>query len=285
MKFAPGAPLFDRAIDAVYPTGSTSSRSPRSPRSTAASSRPGRSSTTPARFEIGEQVEAQRQGRRLRPDRPVGRAEGLLGHLLLHARRVGSTRRGRSSSAGPRVGLGRRTGIDLPSEPDGPRSRTPTGATGYRRYQRCIKRAGLEQAARPRCSAAAGSTGRGRRATTSTSRSARATCRPRRCRWPWPTPRSPTAARSCARTSPTRSRTARAASCRSCGRSARRKVELDPGDRDAILDGLRRAAGEPDGTSADVMSGLAKRGITVYGKTGTWSAVPASPTSPGTPAT
>jgi penicillin-binding protein 2 len=47
----------------------------------------------------------------------------------------------------------------------------------------------------------------------------------------------------------------------------RRRVHMDPTDRATILDGLRRAANEPKGTSADVWAGWT--GPTVYGKTGT----------------
>ena len=48
----------------------------------------------------------------------------------------------------------------------------------------------------------------------------------------------------------------------------RRKVHLDAGARQVVLDGLRRAAGEQGGTSADVFAGWPKR-YRVYGKTGT----------------
>jgi penicillin-binding protein 2 len=49
---------------------------------------------------------------------------------------------------------------------------------------------------------------------------------------------------------------------------ARRHVHMDPGYRQTILDGLRRAANEKGGTSADVFAGFPKQ-YTVYGKTGT----------------
>jgi penicillin-binding protein 2 len=48
----------------------------------------------------------------------------------------------------------------------------------------------------------------------------------------------------------------------------RRRVHMDPGYRQTILDGLRRAANDKGGTSADVFSGWPKQ-YTVYGKTGT----------------
>src|SRR3954453_19456098 len=47
------------------------------------------------------------------------------------------------------------------------------------------------------------------------------------------------------------------------------KVKLNPRDRNVILDGLRRAAEEDGGTSADVFKGWPMKDYPVYGKTGT----------------
>jgi penicillin-binding protein 2 len=52
---------------------------------------------------------------------------------------------------------------------------------------------------------------------------------------------------------------------------ARRKVDFDPGNRQAIMDGLRGAASQADGTSADVFKGFP---YPVYGKTGTAERAP-----------
>jgi penicillin-binding protein 2 len=52
---------------------------------------------------------------------------------------------------------------------------------------------------------------------------------------------------------------------------ARRKVDFDAGNRKAIMDGLRGAASEADGTSADVFKGFP---YPVYGKTGTAERAP-----------
>ena len=49
----------------------------------------------------------------------------------------------------------------------------------------------------------------------------------------------------------------------------RRKIKLDPRDRAVVLDGLRRAASEDGGTSADVFKGWPMKDYPVYGKTGT----------------
>jgi penicillin-binding protein 2 len=48
----------------------------------------------------------------------------------------------------------------------------------------------------------------------------------------------------------------------------KRKIKLSERDRGVVLSGLKRAASEQDGTSADVFKGWPKR-YTVYGKTGT----------------
>ncbi len=50
---------------------------------------------------------------------------------------------------------------------------------------------------------------------------------------------------------------------------ARRKVKIDPTDRDVILQGLHRAASEQGGTSYDVFKGWDQKDYPVYGKTGT----------------
>ena len=49
----------------------------------------------------------------------------------------------------------------------------------------------------------------------------------------------------------------------------RRKVKFNQRDRRVVLDGLRRAAGEEEGTSADVFKGWPMKEFPVYGKTGT----------------
>jgi penicillin-binding protein 2 len=48
-----------------------------------------------------------------------------------------------------------------------------------------------------------------------------------------------------------------------------RHVKLDPGYRQAIMDGLHLAASAPGGTSADVFAGWPQNRYPVYGKTGT----------------
>ena len=48
-----------------------------------------------------------------------------------------------------------------------------------------------------------------------------------------------------------------------------RQVTIDPAWQAAVLEGLRKAAMEPGGTSYDVMKGLAAAKLTIHGKTGT----------------
>ena len=155
-----------------------------------------------------------------------------------------------------RLGFGRKTGIDLPGEAAGPRARRRVAQRRLPALQR-VRREGRPGRGHDgrRCTSAAGSRRPGRRATTSTSPSARATCRRRRCSSPSPTRRSPTTARSCSRTSARRSRTATASSCRTSAIKPRRKIKLNQRDRQVVLDGLRRAANEEKGTSADVFAG------------------------------
>jgi penicillin-binding protein 2 len=52
-------------------------------------------------------------------------------------------------------------------------------------------------------------------------------------------------------------------------RDPARKVHLDEADRQAVANGLHRAASEPGGTSADVFAGWPQSRYPVYGKTGT----------------
>jgi penicillin-binding protein 2 len=51
--------------------------------------------------------------------------------------------------------------------------------------------------------------------------------------------------------------------------SAARRFKMDPGSQGAVLEGLRRAAQEPGGTSTPVFEGWPHNRLPVYGKTGT----------------
>ena len=164
-----------------------------------------------------------------------------------------------------------------PADRDRPPRASPTGLIpdaewrndGYRRY-RAASSARASSSRQAALFAAAGSTGPGRRATTSTSPSARATCRPRRCRWRSPTRRSPTAARSCARTSGRQVEDGQGRVVQELRRPPRAAGQDRPErPRQAIMDGLRRAASE---AGRHVRGRLRRAGQArdpVYGKTGT----------------
>ena len=211
-----GTPLFNRAIAATYPTGSTF-----------------KPVTAMAAIEEGVITpdEHDRRRRQVRARRPrfQNAGEAVYGPLQIPGALTVSSdvffyQLGLGMNpTGPvlqewarRLGIGRRTGIDIPGEFAGLVPDSKWRNEGYEEYLRCVKKAKVTPARTRRCSRAAASSARGRRATTSTSPSARATCRRRRCSSPPPTRRSSTAAASCARTSASRSRTAAAACSRSC---------------------------------------------------------------------
>ncbi len=52
-------------------------------------------------------------------------------------------------------------------------------------------------------------------------------------------------------------------------RDPARRIKMDEEDRQAVAEGLRRAAGEPGGTSTDVFAGWPHAELPVFGKTGT----------------
>ena len=197
-----GAPLFNRAIAAAYPTGSTFK-----PITAMAALEEGIITPTQTifddgEFKLGPQVLPQRPQRPLRLARDAARAAGLLRRLLLHARRARELARRRSSRGG-REARPRAPDRDRhPGRVRRPRARPALARRGLRQVPQLRQaREGAGPDAGGAAEAAAASSGRGPRATTSTSPSARATSRRRRCRWRRPTRRSPTAAGSCGRTS------------------------------------------------------------------------------------
>ena len=185
------APLTDRAIAGLYPTGSTfkpitaiaalESRKPDTRRSDLrprpAGRRRMRSSPTPAKRRTARSAWSRRS--KSPPTSSSTRSGCGCGTPA-----TSSTGRTNSGSAG-------RPASTCPAPPKGC-CRPSSGATSSTRK------------AKPN--------GRGRPATTSSSRPARATSRPTRCRWRSPTRRSPTAARSSPRTSASRSTTRRGGS-------------------------------------------------------------------------
>ena len=269
-----GAPLFNRAISAGYPTGSTFKpitafaavdngdhhADARSSTTRACSSTATASSRTPAT------PSSARWRCRARSRSPPTCSSTSWAR--------------RSNERGPviqewarKLSFGKPTGIDIPGEFGG---LVPDAQVAQRRVRRSTgaarRRRRSPRAPPRRCTRAAASSAAGAAATTSTSPSARATCRRRRCSSPPPTRRSPTAAASSRRTSASRSRTARGRQLEEIRKPAKRARRLRPRRRSsAVRDGLRAAAGEAGGTSADVFAGFP---YTVYGKTGTAERAP-----------
>ena len=181
--------------------------------------------------------------------------------------------------------LGRVTNVDRSRIPTAARCSTGRTCTGSARRPEstsaarppatCRRRNGARASTARSCAASTSTTCRaagsrtaapGRSGTTRTSPSARATSGSRRCSSQSRTRRSPTAGRSCARTSAWRSTRPTGPCCRRSSRRPARHVSIAPEYLDAIRTGLREAASQPGGTSADVMGDFPEA---VYGKTGT----------------
>ena len=241
-----GAPLFNRAISAGYPTGSTFKPITAFAAVDNGIITPSTMLDDPGVFEYGGREFKNAGDAVVRRARAAARAAGLLRRVLLPARARPPTSAARCIQDWARkLSFGRPTGIDLPGEYGG---LVPDAQVAQRRVRGvpAVREEGQGRPrARPRrCTRAAASSAAGAAATTSTSPSARATCRRRRCSSRPRTPRSPTAAASSRRTSASRSRTAPAASSR---RSASRPSGASTSTRrrsSAIRDGLRAAAGE-----------------------------------------
>ena len=198
-------PLINRAIQSAGPTGSTFK-----PITATAALQSGAWSTGEAYDDTGQFCEGGGLCRHNAGGAAYGvldlvrRAAGLLRRLLLQPGRAAQQRLGPGAArcrSGPApTGSGARPASTSVARPRATCPRRP----GARTHQRGSRWPASTSAMSP---GAAGSptAARGRRATTSTWPSARATCRPRRCSSPSPTRPSPTAARSCARTSAWRS--------------------------------------------------------------------------------
>ena len=124
-----GAPLFNRAIAATYPTGSTFKPITAMAALEEGVITPATTIVDDGKFELGDQVRKNAKDAVVRRAPAAARADGVLGRLLLRAGRAAQRARGRSCRSGPsRLGLGRRTGIDIPGEFAG-LIRTASGAT------------------------------------------------------------------------------------------------------------------------------------------------------------
>ena len=179
-----------------------------------------------------------------------------------------------------RLGIGRQTGIDIPGEFAGLVPDAQVAQQGLRRVPQVREegqgharhRRGAVRVRRHRAALVAGRQRQPRRRPGRPAGDAAAARRP-------PTAPSPTAAAWCARTSARRSRTATGGSCSRSASRARRKVEFSAANQQAIMDGLRGAATETGGTSADVFRGFPLSGLRQDRHGG---ARARTPTSPGT---
>jgi penicillin-binding protein 2 len=264
-----GAPLFNRAIAAAYPTGSTFK-----PITAMAALQEGILTPSQTIFDDGEL--------KVGPQTFKNAKDAKYGLLTLpKALQVSSdvffyTLGERANSRGAiiqrwarRLSLGHRTGIDLPGEFDGLVPDRKWRNAGYAEYQKCVAR---EHVA-PQTTAALLKCGGIER--------------------PWSTGDNVnlSVGQGDLQATPLQMATAYSAIANGgkvvrphlamsvedgLGRvveefrsAARRRVKFEAANRATIMDGLRRAAGEDGGTSADVFKGFAGGKLTVYGKTGT----------------
>ena len=264
-----GAPLFNRAIAAAYPTGSVFK-----PITAMASLEEGILTPTQTIFDDGEFKLGPQTFKNARDAR-----YGLLN--LSQALKVSSdvffyTLGERANSRGPiiqkwarKLGLGHKTGIDIPGEFAGLLPDRRWRDAGYAKYQKCVKREKVPAqtfAALQKCGG---------------------------IERPWSTGDNVNLAvgQGDLQATPLQMATAYSAIANGgrvvkphlamsvedgLGRAveefrttARKHVKFSETNQATIMDGLRRAAGEEDGTSADVFSGFAGGKLTVYGKTGT----------------
>jgi penicillin-binding protein 2 len=264
-----GAPLFNRAIAAAYPTGSTFK-----PITALAALEEGILTPTQTIFDDGEFKLGPQTFRNARNAR-----YGLL--ALPRAIQVSSdvffyTLGERANSRGPiiqrwakRLGLGNRTGIDLPGEFDGLVPDRRWRDAGYAKYRKCVKREKVQAvtvAALQKCGGIERPWSTGDNVNLSVGQGDLQA-----------TPLQMAVAYSTLANGGRVVRPHLAMSVEDgLGRTieefrttAKRRVKFSETNQATIMDGLHRATSEAGGTSADVFSGFAGGKLTVYGKTGT----------------
>jgi penicillin-binding protein 2 len=260
-----GAPLFNRAIAGTYPTGSTFK-----PITAVAALQEGL--ITPASpifddgvFELGPQTFQNAKGARyglLSLPRAIQVSSDVFFYTL------GARANGRGAIIqrwARRMGLGHRTGIDLPGEFRGLVPDAKWRNAGYAEYKRCVEREHVP------------------------AKTAQALYRCGGIERPWSAGDNVNFAIGQGDLQATPLQMAVAYSALAKGRvvrphlgqriedgdgrlveeisrPAKRRLAIEEGNRLAIMDGLRRAAMEGGGTSADVFEGFP---LPVYGKTGT----------------
>ena len=174
-----GKPLFNRAIQGGYPTGSTFKLVTATAALESGHITPDTALNDPGSLTVGG-VTFENAGKVAHGALALRQALTVSSDVFFYQLGQYMNEKGMPLQKwGRRLGIGRRTG-----------HRPPGGGAGA---------AADAEVARPLVQAGPRPTGPGPSATTSTSRSARATCSPTRSRWPWPTPRSPTAGACCGR--------------------------------------------------------------------------------------
>jgi len=264
-----GAPLFNRAIAAAYPTGSTFKPITAMAALEEGILTPGQTIFDDGEFKLGPQIFRNAKNARY----------GLL--ALPRALQVSSdiffyTLGERANSRGPiiqrwarRLGLGRKTGIDLPGEFEGLVPDARWRDAGFAKYQSCVKREKVvfqSFAALKACGGIERPWSTGDNVNFSVGQGDLQA-----------TPLQMATAYSAIVNGGTVVRPHLAQSVEDgLGRAvqdirspAKRNVSFSEVNQETILEGLRKAAMEGDGTSADVFRGFAGGKLNVYGKTGT----------------
>ena len=266
---ATGRPLFNRAIGALYPTGSTF-----------------KLVTATAALESGlitPSTPIHDSGvYKLGPQEFRNARDAVFGTIALpRALQVSSDvffyiLGGQLNGQGPvlqgwarKLGLGRRTGIDIPGEFKGLVPDRKWRDRGYERYSRCVKRNKLTPqtyAALLECGGIERHWSAGDNVNLAVGQGDLQA-----------TPLQMAVAYATLANGGTvgrphvgqRIETAQGTPIVNIDAPARRKVKIREATRKAILEGLRRAAMEGDGTSAHIFGGFGNGQYTVYGKTGT----------------
>ncbi len=266
---ATGAPLLDRATESGYPTGSAFK--PVTALATMESRivTPDTTIIDDGTYKLGTQTYQNARGAR---NGPLKMAGALKVSSDVFFFQLGAEANGRPGQIiqrwARRLGFGRRTGIDVPGEAKGLVPDRAWRDRGYDRYLRCAKQEGVT----PGTTAALFKCGGIERIWTPGDNANLAV------------------GQGDLQATPLQLATAYAALANNgtvvrphlgleiedgLGRTvqeihkrARRHVKMDPRYRQTILEGLRAAANDDGGTSADVFRGFPKE-YTVYGKTGT----------------
>jgi len=264
---AEGAPLFNRALLATYPTGSVFKPVTALAGLASGQLTPGQVYNDTGKFRLGSQV---RQNAKGAVYGPVNLSEAMkvsvdtyffnLGYRLneVAGRPIQTWAR--------RLGFERRTGIDLPGEPKGLVPDARWRNAGFAAYERCRAKEGLTQGSQAALFACGGVD----RSWTAGDNVSLAVGQGDLQATPLQVAVAYSALANGGRI--LRPRLGRAVEdgagslVQEIDPPARRRVDIGAKDRAVIMEGLRRAASEDGGTSTAVFKGF---GGTVYGKTGT----------------